>query len=111
MDGIVYQKPCALLLGLNDDYPLFARLDDIFIIDIRFLFSVTLLNTLLFNHHYQGYVIDQMSDKKIIIHTQLYTLHSPCIYTLHWPLKLSFVNITYVVQCNDLTMTYVVRPV
>lgn len=71
MDGILYQKPCALLLGVDDDYPLFGRLDDIFIIDNRFLFSVTLLNTLLFNHHYQGYVIDQTSNTNIIAHSQL----------------------------------------
>ena len=28
VDGITYQKPCAVLLGVDDDYPLFGRLDD-----------------------------------------------------------------------------------
>ena len=32
VDGITYQKPSAVLLGVDDDYPLFSRLDDMFII-------------------------------------------------------------------------------
>lgn len=81
LDGIRYQKPCALLLGVEDDYPLFGRLDDILIVDNRYIFSVTVLSTTYFNHHYQGYVIDTTTNTKIIMHKQL---HSPFPFHIHY---------------------------
>ena len=53
---LLTQKPCALLIGVENDYPLFGRLEDIF---TRILFYVTLLETV------QAYVITYTSQTNI----------------------------------------------
>ena len=71
VDSVTYQKPSALLVGYTNDYPLFGRLEDIYIVNSMILFNVTLLQTLTFNDHLQAYVVQQSSDSSVIPHTQL----------------------------------------
>ena len=72
VDGISYQKPCALLIGFENDYPLFARVEDnIFIINDRIMFNVTTLETLCFNDHLQAYTIKPTSHSKLILQSKL----------------------------------------
>lgn len=65
-EGITYQKPCALLVGVENDCPLFGSLEDIFIVNSRILLYVTSLETLCFNEHLQAYVISYMSNTSLI---------------------------------------------
>ena len=76
IDNISYQKPCALLIGVENDYPLFDRLEDIFVVNNRVLFHITQLETLYFDGHLQGYVISYTSNNDIILSTQLHS-HIP----------------------------------
>ena len=47
--GILYKRPCVLLLGVDDDYPLFGRLREIFIFNSsRVFFYVDVMQTSLF---------------------------------------------------------------
>ena len=54
VEGTTYKKPCALILNVENDYPLFATLENIFVVNSRILFYVTLLETLHYNEHLQA---------------------------------------------------------
>ena len=75
-DGITYRKPCALIKGIENDYPTFARLENIFIIDSRILFHVTTLKTVKFNTHLHAYVVTPSSVTDFILITQIHC-HTP----------------------------------
>ena len=68
-NGILYQKPCVL--RVENDYPVFGKLENIYLVINRVLFHVAVLETRNFNKHLQAYTIDYTSNLEIIIHTQL----------------------------------------
>ena len=82
-EGISYRKACALLIGVENNYPLFGRLEDIFVVNSRVLFYVTMLETEYFNDHLHAYVITDTSNRSIVLSTQIQS-HIPMhIHRVH----------------------------
>ena len=71
IDNITYRKPSALLIGVENDYPLFGKLEQIFVVNNRVLFYITQLETLYFSDHPQAYVIAYTPSNDIVLSTQL----------------------------------------
>ena len=72
--GILYKRPCVLLLGVDDDYPLFGRLREIFILNSsRVFFYVDVMQTSLFLSHYHAYHITDCTLDRVISLTNLYS--------------------------------------
>ena len=72
-DGILYQKPCAVLLRVENDQPVFGRLEEIFIVNNRILLHVSLLHTCTFDNHLQAYIINTLLNSEMTLPTQLYS--------------------------------------
>ena len=73
MDGITYQKACTLPLRIENDHPEYGRVEDMFIIQNRVTFFVTVMETSSFNTHFHAYVINSTTNTSIILHTQLFS--------------------------------------
>lgn len=75
VSGTLYKKPCALLLGVTDDYPQYGKLQKVYILDSdRVAFYVQILETTSFNSHYHAYVVQGTSAHRVVLHCDL---HSP----------------------------------
>ena len=87
----MYQKPCALLIGTQNDYPLFGRVDDMVVVHNQVMCHLTVMNTLTFNQHFQAYSIDHTSNTRTISHSELlypFPLHIHRISSEHSSLSL-----------------------
>ena len=71
VNSILYQKPCALLLRVEMDHPVFGNLEDIFVIDNRVLFQLSVLETSNFNVHLQAHTVNHTQDREILLHKNL----------------------------------------
>ncbi len=58
VQGTEYREECAVLIAITDDYPVFARVEGIYVIDNnRVLFDVCILQTCTFCEHYHVYLV------------------------------------------------------
>ena len=78
LNGQVYKPPCAVVLGVEDDYPVFGQVDGIYAVESRLVAEVNVMTTAQFSVHYHGYVVERTSTYKIV---RLSSLHSP--FPLH----------------------------
>ena len=47
--GVLYKRPCALLLGIEDEYPLFGKLEEVFVLDYnRIAYLIQVMTTEMF---------------------------------------------------------------
>ena len=76
MAGVLYKSPCALLLGVDDDYPQYGRLIEIIIVNSScIMFNVCVKKTVSFLSHYSAYCLSSSSSIHRVI--PLLELHSP----------------------------------
>ena len=81
--GITYKKPCALIIGVDDDYPQLGILQGIYVADNnRVVFRVRLCATELFNSHYHAFKISNTSSYKLVQVQELYNPHPVHIRTI-----------------------------
>ncbi len=79
MNGQLYKAPCALVLGVEDDSPVFAQVNAVYVVDrTRVVADVNLMATKAFNMHYHAYVIEKTVTQRTVV---LDTLHNP--FPLH----------------------------
>ncbi len=76
VDGTLYKKPCALLLGTDNDLPLFSNLQEILIAREEVYFNVKLFETICYNPHYHAYVVFPTEQYQTIHRSELYS-HLP----------------------------------
>ena len=60
-EGQEYRKPCILVVGVEDDHPVFARLEDIYT-DIHF--KVIMQSIVCYSSHFHAYVVISTSPKQ-----------------------------------------------
>lgn len=77
--GQKYQATCVVILGVDEDYPVFGQVKTVYMIDTtQPMAIVTVMTTLAFNMHYHGYILANSTSTRII---SLKMLHSP--FPLH----------------------------
>ena len=78
--GQKYQPMCIVILGVNEDYPVFGQVQELYMIDTTkpIMAIVTVMPTLTFNVHYHGNILGYCTSSKAI---SLKKLHSP--FPLH----------------------------
>ena len=57
-DGLEYRKPCVLMVSVEDDDPVFARLEEIFVVSAEIYFKVAMQTTVRYSVHFHAYVIE-----------------------------------------------------
>ena len=76
VDGIVYKKPCAVVIELGED-PVFAKLMGIYTTNFKDIyFDLMIFRTLEFDHHYHSYIVEPTSHTRTIKPTDL-AFHLP----------------------------------
>ena len=66
-------KNHVLLLKMKDEFPIFGKLTDIYMVNSSVSFYVQVLDTLQFNHHFHCYVIKPSSEMLIVKHSELHS--------------------------------------
>ena len=79
-EGIRYSKPAVVILNVEDDYPQFGKIHNIFITSNNdIVLYVNLCNTVKFDTHYHLYVISSTNNFQTV---SISSLYSP--YPLHF---------------------------
>ena len=64
-DGIEYRKPCILITAVDDDDdPVFARLEEIYVVSAEIYLKVTMQTTVRYSVHFHVYIITSKSLKE-----------------------------------------------
>ena len=80
-DSILYKVPCVLVSKIEEEWPQFVLLKEIYVTDGNYVFFfVQLLSTVTFNHHYHAYIIRKTHHDSV---TSPNELHSPFPLHLH----------------------------
>ena len=71
--GTMYKRPCALVVGIQDDgvFPQFGQLQEILVINGDVYFHVQLYSTVKYSEHYHAHAIVTKIEYLTIGHTQL----------------------------------------
>ena len=89
-DGLEYRKPCVLMVSVEDDDPVFARLEEIFVVSAEIYFKVAMQTTVRYSVHFHAYVITSKSPReyRLIKINDLFNpfpLHPRTVHTLTSP--------------------------
>ena len=82
IDDITYKKPCTLLLGVEDEYPQYGKLTNIYVVHERILFKVILLKTS-FISHFHAFAVSPTSTSSLLLHTELLSPFPSHIHSVH----------------------------
>ena len=75
MSSILYKLPCAILLGVEDDYPQYGKVVEIIVVNCScVMFNVCVMKIVSFSSHYSTYCLSPLPVTRII---PLSKLHSP----------------------------------
>ena len=67
INSIMYKPLCAVVLGVEDDYPVFGKIMEIFIKeDNTVIFNVKVMRTVHFLKHHHAYAIEQTDTLKLV---------------------------------------------
>lgn len=76
---MLYKKPCALLFTVEDDYPQFGELQDLYVVDgNRVVCDIKPYHTTSFLKHYHAFVVQPTRVSKLVCIEHLYN-HLPYI--------------------------------
>ena len=64
--GQKYKPSCVILVGIDDEYPSFAEIQNIYIADSRIHFDVIRYITVCFNKHFNAYEVKRTRRQEII---------------------------------------------
>ena len=79
VNWILYKPTSGILCGIKDEYPLFGKVDSIYIVNTNdVFFKLVGLSTIEFNEHRHLYVVEKTTETKTI---NVSTLYSP--FPLH----------------------------
>lgn len=62
--GTKYKKPCVLLPKTSGDYPIYGKLEELYVINSRPYFYVEVLETVEFCDHYHCFIVQSSSVKQ-----------------------------------------------
>lgn len=88
--GVKYKSPCVLIVGISEDEPVFACLEEIFLVSSDVYLKVCMLSIVQYSVHYHAYVVSSPSPKlfKLIRIDHLYSpfpLHPRVVHGLTHP--------------------------
>ena len=67
MNGQVYKQPCTLIIGVDDDYPVFGEVNSILVTSTTDIaFQVTVYETVDYVHHFHAYLVRNTAEKKVV---------------------------------------------
>ena len=70
-----YKKPCALVLGMRDEWPVFGKLDEVYVLNSNSVyFNIQPLETIEYSSHFHCYIV-KVSDSltQIVSHKSLFS--------------------------------------
>lgn len=75
MNGILYKPASVVISGIQDEYPLFGKIESIYIVNTNDIFFKQMtLSTREFDHHRHVYVVETIAEIKTISLTSLYSV-------------------------------------
>ena len=78
VDGITYKSPCSVVLGVENDYPVFGHLQGLYVLNNNNIsLHVRVADTIMFEQHHHAYVVKSTDTFKTVHIHQLYS---------QWPL-------------------------
>lgn len=69
--GQKYKPGCMTLIGIDDEYPSFAEILNIYIADSKIYFEVITYMTISFNKHFNAYEVERTTRKELIYNDNL----------------------------------------
>ena len=83
LQGVEYREKCAVVIGVEDDDPVFAKVETIYVVDSsQILLQVYVLHTSSFYQHCHAYVIQRTHTHKLINVEDLHNPYPYCIRNL-----------------------------
>ena len=80
----MYKPPCAVVLGVEDDDPVFGQVKQVYIVDSnRVVLYVQVMHTTGFNQHFHAYMIEGTHVYKTVLVDILYSPFPLHIRRLH----------------------------
>lgn len=73
VDGILYKPEGAVVLELIDDYPVFGKIQSIFVVDCVVFLHVCVIRTVSFNSHIHAYIVKRTPTLKTLPVRSLYS--------------------------------------
>ena len=80
--GTMYKSMCALVIGIDDEFPVFGKVSSVYVLDGEVIFAVHKLYTCSFNTHFHAFEVQNTTDKVFIRYEKLQS---------HVPLHLKFI--------------------
>lgn len=71
VSGTTYKKPCVVVVGIDDEFPIFTKITSVYIIDEVIVFSVLLLYTYLYNPHYYAFEVKNKTEIRFVQYENL----------------------------------------
>lgn len=73
MCGTTYKKPCVLVVGCEDEFPVFGRLSSVYIVNRNITFGVQILHTHSFDPHFHSYRVTCTTNSKFVCYNELFS--------------------------------------
>lgn len=80
--GTVYKKPCVLLLTTREDYPIYGKLEEIYVINSMPHFYVQVLTTVKYCDHFHCFIVQLSGVKLAVLHADLHSFIPSNLRTL-----------------------------
>ena len=64
--GQKYKPSCVILIGVDDEYPIFAEIQNIYVADSNICFDVIRYITVTLNKHFNAYEVKRTSTQEVI---------------------------------------------
>ena len=69
--GQKYKPGCIILTGIDDEYPSFAEIQNIYIADSKIYFEIIPYMTISFNKHFNAYEVERTARKELVCNDDL----------------------------------------
>lgn len=70
----MYNKSCVLVVGCEEEYPVFGDVTAIYVANHHVLFRVCILHTAAHDPHYHGFIVKRTTDVRYIKYDDLISL-------------------------------------
>ena len=71
--GTTYKCLCVLIVGVEDEFPLFGKVASVYIIDKSIVFNVCVLHTCSYDPHYHAYLVNHTTEMRFVQYKDLVT--------------------------------------
>ena len=66
VDGVTYRSPAAIIIDVKDDYPVFVKIEDVFVIEDKPVAYGLQYDTVSFCRHSHAYIVSCSSTRHVV---------------------------------------------